>query len=89
MTIDVEDIAKSEVICEVFTFKAQKEEFGFIALRLQFVSLDEEYRKEKHQRLLMLEKELKLCELGRDGLERLSEYRSSANTNSVRNTILS
>jgi hypothetical protein len=89
MTIDVEDISKSEVICEVFTFKAQKEEFGFIALRLQFVSINKDYLAESHQRLLMLQKELELCEQGRDGLERLSEYRSSRNSNSVRNTVLS
>lgn len=45
MTIDVEDISKAEVICDVFNFKAKNEDFGFIALRLQFFSFNEAYRK--------------------------------------------
>ena len=68
LTIDVEDIAKAETLCEVFAFKAQKEEFGFVALRLQFVSGSEAYRRERRQRVVMLEKELRLCEKGRAGL---------------------
>jgi hypothetical protein len=87
MTIDVDDIAKAEAVCEVFNFKAKNEDFGFIALRLQFVSLSAVYKKEKHQRLVILEKELKLCLMGKDGMERLSEYQSD--TNSLRNTFLS
>jgi hypothetical protein len=54
MTIDVEDIAKSEAICDVFNFKAKNEDFGFIALRMQYVTRQDAYLKEKHQKLIIL-----------------------------------
>lgn len=40
VTIDVEDIMKEEVACDVFKFQRNDEDFGFIALRLQFFTLN-------------------------------------------------
>lgn len=40
LTIDVEDIAKSEIVCNVFNFKFEGDEFGFVALRMQLVSVN-------------------------------------------------
>ena len=54
ITIDVEDIAKEEVICDVFNLKAKNEDFGFIAIRIQYLTTNKAYLKEKHERLVML-----------------------------------
>lgn len=52
----------------MFNFKAKDEDFGFIALRMQYVTLNQGYLKEIQQRLLMLEKEVRLCQMGKEGL---------------------
>lgn len=36
VTIDVEDVMKQEVVCNVLRFQAKDEDFGFIAVRMQF-----------------------------------------------------
>ena len=45
LTVDVEDIAKDQATCSVFNFKAKDEDFGFVALRMEYVANDEEYLK--------------------------------------------
>ena len=54
---------------------------------MQYVTKNVGFLKEKQYRLNILEKELKCCVSGKDGFDRLSEYKSSTVSN--KNTFLS
>jgi hypothetical protein len=77
---------KNEAVCSVFKFQNNDEDFGFIALRLQFFTANPQFNKLRKERMQVLEKELKLCALGPEGVNRLS---SRSNTSSHINTFVS
>lgn len=56
-------------------------------MRMQFVSTSSAYMKQKLLSLAIIEKQLKMCLEGKDGLNRLSEYHSD--TSSHRQTFIS
>lgn len=81
VTVDVEDIMKNEAVCSVFKFQNKDEDFGFIALRMQFVTNDERYNRQRKERLTMLHKQLKLCLTTKSGILRSSISESQSNRN--------
>ena len=54
VTIDVEDIMKNEAVCSVFKFQNNDEDFGFIALRLQFFTGNPQFNKLRKERMQVL-----------------------------------
>ena len=54
--IDVEDVMKEEAVISVSKFQNNDQDFGFIALRLQFFTDENNYNKQRQQKLVELHK---------------------------------
>jgi hypothetical protein len=61
VTIDVEDVMKHEHVCSVFRFQHKDEDYGFVALRLQFFTGNPAYNLQRKEKLAVMEKELGIC----------------------------
>ena len=70
---------KQEAVCNVFKFQVKDEDFGYIALRLQFSTLNKIYNSQRKERLVCLNRELKIC-LGKANRGSMSESISEANS---------
>ena len=58
---------KNEAVCSVLKFQHNDEDFGFIALRMQFVTNNSEFNVQRKERLAVLQKELNICMKKKDG----------------------
>ena len=56
VTIDVEDVMKQEAVCSVLKFQAKDEDFGFIAVRMQFYTSEEGHSAQRKERLVYMQK---------------------------------